>query len=239
MRRCASFMICAFILTLPTAAMAQLADVAFYAIKKMEARIKTGLSTGDYQRALRETRLSVNAYLRAPETGENEERSMLTARLMKTFEDLGVVRKEILKGPYRYLDPSKIGFYRAKPIVKARFFLDLLERYPEANRFIEEGGALDRDAFDKGKALEQLKYGPVLNLSHILPIMEGRCRQDTARLTGIFLRLDAEAEGGKSEIGKLLEENRLLKEENVKLRNELDSLKKAPRRDGGEIGEAR
>ena len=239
MRKRASFIVFAFIFSLPAVAMAQSADVAFYAIKKMEARMKTGLSTGDYQRALRETRSSVSAYLRGPEAGENAERSMLTERILKSFEDIGVVRKEILKGPYRYLDPLKVGFYRAKPIVKARYFLELLERYPEANRFIEAGGALDRDASDKGRDLKDLKYGPVLNLSHLLPIMERRCRQDTERLSGIFMRSLAEAESGKSEIVKLLEENRLLKEENMKLRNELESLKKDPPRESGVSGEAR
>ena len=87
--------------------------------------------------------------------------------------------------------------------------------------------------------MKDLKYGPVLNLSHLQPIMESRCRQDTERLSGIFMRSLAEAESGKSEIVKLLEENRLLKEENMKLRNELESLKKDPPRESGVSGEAR
>lgn len=223
---------CLFIIALPTIAIAQSAKEAFIALKKMEARLQAGISVRDYSVALGETKFPVNLYLEGPEAKENMELSLLIEKVMKHYENIGTIRKERIAGPYRMLDPSKHRPYvSSKSFAEADFFKAFLEQYPEANKFIEVGGALDREASEEGKDLNQLKYGPVLNLNHLLPIVENTCLEDLKKLSSMFAQMDVKVKDNKINIEKLMEENNKLKnenlqlkEENIKLSSEIKSL---------------
>ena len=225
MKRYPACAIVVFLLALPAVSAAQSEKVAFYALKKMEARLEKPISLREYSRLLKETKSSVDPYLRTSEAGTDGDMSLLMANVMSHYGNIGFIRKEAIMGPYIHLDPARVRMYSAKSIAKARNFSALLEQYPEADKPVEEGGALDRDPSDRGRDFDQLRYGPVLDLHRFLPIVERKNAQDLDQLTKTFLLRHAETPEGKSEIQKLLLENRQLKEENKKLRDELDLLK--------------
>ena len=100
-----------------------------------------------------------------------------------------------------------------------------LKQYPEANKFIEAGGAIDRDKSDAGKDLDHLKYGPVLNLKYLLPIVEKTCSEDLNKLSDMFALAETKAKDNKINIENLKKENDYLKAENSKLQKENAVLK--------------
>ena len=197
---------------------AQTAKDAFLALKKMEARLQAGLSIRDYSSVLGEVKFPVNLYLEGPEANDNIELSDLIKTIMKHYDNIGIIRKKMLDGSYRYLDSSRS--MHASPE-----FNIFLKQYPEANKFIEAGGAIDRDKSDAGKDLDHLKYGPVLNLKYLLPIVEKTCSEDLNKLSDMFALAETKAKDNKINIENLKKENDYLKAENSKLQKENAVLK--------------
>jgi hypothetical protein len=203
MKRYALSIACLVIMALPTIAIAQSAKEAFLALKKMEARIQAGISVRDYSGALGETKFPVNLYLEGSEANENRELSVLIGKVMKHYENIGVIREGIIPGPYRPL--------KMKPE-----FNTFLEQYPEANKFKGVGGALDGDGSDK--------VGPVLRLDYLLPIIEKKWSEDLKKLSSMFAQADVKAKDNKINIEKLMEENTKLKSENLQMKEENNKL---------------
>ena len=216
-------------LTMPSLPVyAQSAKEAIMALKKMEARVQSGISYRDYSPALGETKFSVNVYLEDPEANKNPEITSLIKRVMVHYEQAGFVFKESLSGPYRYLDHTSSVLSKEsqlREISEQQIYKGLIEQYPEANMFIEDGGALDRDKSDKGKDINNLKYGRILDLNHLLPMIFKRASDDLKNASTLLSKANANAGENQNDIEKLKEENNDLKMEIMKLKKEIDDLK--------------
>lgn len=139
MKRYPACAIVVFLLALPAVSAAQSEKVAFYALKKMEARLEKPISLREYSRLLKETKSSVDPYLRTSEAGTDGDMSLLMANVMSHYGNIGFIRKEAIMGPYIHLDPARVRMYSAKSIAKARNFSALMEQYPEAGKPVEGG----------------------------------------------------------------------------------------------------
>lgn len=207
---------------------AQSAKEAVMALKKMEARVQSGIAYRDYSPALGETKFSVNVYLEGPEAKKNPELTSLIERVMAHYEKAGFVFKESLSGPYRYLDHTSSVLSKEsqlREISEQQIYKSLIEQYPEANKFIEDGGALDRDKSDKGKDINNLKYGRILDLDHLLPMIFKRASEDLRDASTLLSKANANVEANQNDIEKLKKENDELKAEILKLKKEIDDLK--------------
>ena len=207
---------------------AQSAKEAVMALKKMEARVQSGIAYRDYSPALGETKFSVNVYLEDPEAKKDPELTSLIKRVMVHYEQAGFVFKESLSGPYRYLDHTSSVLSKEtqlREISEQQIYKSLVEQYPEANKFIEDGGAVDRDKSGQGKDINNLKYGRVLDLDRLLPIIFKRASEDLKNASTLLSKANANVEENQNDIDKLKKENNDLKKEIMKLKKEIDDLK--------------
>ena len=200
---------------------AQSSKEAIYALKKLEARVGAGISYRDYSPALGEAKFPINLYLESQESKNNPELVSLIKNVMAYYEQAGSVFEAKLQGPYRYLDMAPIS--RSKEgqqaeINQQKFYNKLFEQYPEANKFIADGGALDRDRSNKGQ-------GKVINLEYLVPIIWHRASVDLQ----VAARSLSKAQEAQNETEKLKKENEQLKAttENEKLKAENEQLKAA------------
>jgi chromosome segregation ATPase len=112
-----------------------------------------------------------------------------------------------------------------REISEQQIYKSLVEQYPEANKFIEDGGAVDRDKSDQGKDINNLKYGRVLDLDRLLPIIFKRASEDLKNASTLLSKANANVEENQNDIDKLKKENNDLKTEIIKLKKEIDDLK--------------
>jgi hypothetical protein len=193
----------------PAAEYAQSAKEAVMALKKMEARVQSGIAYRDYRPALGETKFSVNIYLDTSEAKIYPELTSLIERVMVHYEQAGFVFEESLRGPYRYLD--HVSSYsseelRRQAISEQQIYKSLVEQYPEANKFIENGGALDRDKSDRGKDINNLKYGRVLRLDYLLQMIFKRASKDLENASTLLSKANANVQDNQSDIETLKRE---------------------------------
>lgn len=214
-------------------AYAQSAKEAVMALKRLEARVQAGISYRDYGPALGEAKFPVNMYIESLDAKKTTELSGLIEKTMFHYEQAAFVWKEKIKGPYRYLDYNSVDpkykeLYKAS-VIEQNFFRQLVEEYPEANKFIKDGGALDTDASDKGKDINNLKYGRVLNLNYLFPMIWKRASQD---LNKASILLNKEATKAADDTEMLKKKNQELAAENERLKAENEGLKKLSPRKG-------
>jgi hypothetical protein len=199
-------------------AFAQTAKEAIYGLKKLEARVEAGISYRDYSPALGEAKFPVNLYLESQEAKNNPELASLIEKVMVHYEQAGFVFKEKIEGPYRYLDHVSSFQNKQKAINEQNTYKSLIEQYPEANKFIEDGGALGRDKSDQGKDINNLKYGRVLNLNYLFPKILKKASIDLKDASMLLSRAkEINAQNTQNEIEKL-------KTENANLRKQLEEM---------------
>lgn len=165
-------------LLFPLNAGAQSAKEAFMALKKLEARIQIGITHQDYVRELGEAKFPVNLYLEGPEAKNDLELALLIGTIMYHYIQSEFVFKENLRGPFRFIDK---GAYSKEDKAKQKIYRDLIERYPQFNKFIEEGGAITtdlREPVDEAKDINNLKFGRVLQLDYLLPLIWKQASDD-------------------------------------------------------------
>ena len=154
---------------------------AITALKKLEARIEAGMSYRDYSPALGEAKFAVNMFLESADAKKNADLTSLIKGIMTHYERFGFAFGERLNGAYIYID-RKPRFSSKELLDEAlreqQLYKELLEQYPEAKKPVEEGGAIDRDVNEKGKDIKNLKYGRVLNLNHLLQIIQKAASAD-------------------------------------------------------------
>jgi len=202
---------------IPISVHAQTAKDAILALKKLEAKIQVGISYRDYLPALGEAKFPVNLYLESIEAKNNTELSILIYKIIDKYDQIGFVFKEKIRGRYRYLDNESVG-----DAVERRYYNNLLNEYPEMNKFIEEGGAIDRDKSDKGRGIADLKHGRVLNLNYVLPVMIKNNSQDLKRASELYDNLKSRTQ---NDYDSLKDENEKLRAKITDLQNENDALK--------------
>lgn len=184
-----------FVLMIITSAFAQSTKDAVRSLKKLEAHLETGTSLRDYSQALGDAKFEVNLFLESKEAKNNSKLTELIQKIMEEYEDAKFVFKEKSSGPYRRVDSipdiydrsisrmsSESGKDRIREKKNAKekenqYYRSLLSKYPEANRPIEDGGALTRNKSDIGKD------DRTLDLSKLFPLILNQASKDLKQAT--------------------------------------------------------
>jgi len=160
---------------------AQSAKEAVRSLKRLEAHCQTGITYADFTRALGDAKFEVNLYQESKVASNNIPLADMIKKIMSEYEDAHTVFTEKRPGPYRYLDyninpPSTNPVIekireksRKKDELEKQYYKQLLVKYPDANKKVEDGGIIDADKSDIGK--ENPTYGRVINLDYLLPII--------------------------------------------------------------------
>lgn len=218
---------------LPDIATAQSAKEAVLALKKLEARVQSGVSYRDYGQALGDAKFPVNLYLES----EDKKNPALVESIKKTMEHYEVVGRVWQWCVENHSGNLPVDIELGKMVIS---------RYPETGKTREDGGALvssgsygDRLVGDDvypivwNKASEELKITTAL-LSKVYKTDEGfhlsnwqgpRMNYKKEEISPERIKQEEKLDVIEDDIKKLKNENKQLKIENQKLKEEVKKLK--------------
>lgn len=172
-------------------AFAQSAKEAIMALKKLEARCQTGISYRDYSSALGEAKFPVNVFQESKEASKNIKLAESISRAMGHYETAGKFWGYKFSVWKYYINSDE---------------LEILEKYPDATKDVESGGA--RMTFTSVK-------GPRMVVDFLLPIVWREASKELTNTSKLYAELE---ENGSSDLDKI-------KKENADLKKQLELLK--------------
>ena len=196
MKRCLISVLLICCLALPQKVLAQSAKEALLGLKKLQARVQSGVSYRDYGQALGEAKFPVNLYLESKESSKNPELTDSIKKAIAHYEFVRMVWQDTID--------NEIWF------ISGRMEKLIIASYPIADK--DSNFLVKEDVFDIiwGKASDELKIATALF-----------SKEEASSATDI----KNEIEVLKSTNEKLQIENTKLREEINKLK-ERSSLKK-------------
>lgn len=182
-------------------AFAQSAKEAIMALKKLQARIQSGISYRDYSSALGEAKFPVNLFQESKEAPRNIKLTESIARTMKHYEQAGAYWN------YKFsIWEYGIGKDDEQEIIAI---------YPDA----------DKDSMNEGARISGCVY-----IERLLPVVWRAASKELAIASNLYSQTETENESSKPEvfsieIENLKRENEKLKAENANLKRILGMIK--------------
>lgn len=167
-------------------AYAQSAKEAVRALKKLEAHVETGTTLKDYSQMLGDAKFEVNLFLESKQSSIKPQLTSLIKQILDEYEDGKFIFKEKMSGPYRYLDYIP-DFHTDKQtkVKENQLYINMLSKYPEANKPEKDGGIIGCDKSDIGK--DKPIYGRVIDLDKLLPFILNKASKDLKEVTKLMV----------------------------------------------------
>jgi cell division protein FtsB len=192
----------------PFSTFAQSPKEAVLALKKLQARVETGVSYRDYSPAVSEAKFAVKLYLDSPESKDEPD---LSTSLLKTIEHYQIAND---------LWGEKFSGRKPSDFVTPRVKQAVFKIYPDAPDLGVATQYSHLLSFIWGKASLELNTANSL-------LSKTEAKAENAKLQ--LEALNKENEAFKKELGTLKIENSKLKEENEALKAEVKTLQSNPR----------